>query len=367
MAADGASARYLNKLASLRFFAALLVVLFHMGRTIGSHPGFMANTTRPISAYGYVGVSIFFVLSGFVISLANERWKGWHSYLIGRITRIYPPHLIVTFTLILSGVIALIAQKNLHSWLILLSNISLIQALIPHPDFFNSLNVVTWSLSVEMFFYLSFIGLRHLNNWYLFSLTVVAYIALLSLTLHLHHRWTFKIFWELYVDPIARLPEFLTGMCLYRLYKDEKLPRPWLPRLNFPIILAAMISCMHLVGIYGHMGGSNAEILDYTIVPLPFIALLMIALLDDRSNLWMHNRGLVLLGEASFALYLIHRAVIHNLNGILGISDQASPLTVSLLLSLFILLPVATSVLFYKLIEVPVTRNIRRLFEGSAS
>lgn len=354
------SNRYLDKLASLRFFAALMVVFFHLGNTIENNPGFMASVIRPISAYGYVGVSVFFVLSGFVISLANEHWKGWRPYIWGRISRIYPPHLIVTLAFFTSGVVALISQKSLHGWLILLSNLSLAQALIPHTDYFNSLNVVTWSLSVEMFFYISFIGLRHFENRYLFALTVITYAVLLSCVLHYHHKWTFDIYWKLYVNPIARLPEFLVGMCIYRLYKDGKLPRPWLPNFNFPIIGTAMLACMYLVGIYGGMGGSNAELFDYSIVPLPFIALLMMALLDEHSNSWMHNRSLVLLGEASFALYLLHRSVIHLLKKIHGIPHETSPLITTLVLILFIILPIFISVLFYKLIEIPVTRNIRK-------
>lgn len=358
------SHRYISKLASLRFFAALLVVIFHMGGVIESHPGFVASIINPISAYGYVGVSVFFVLSGFVISLANERWKGWRIYLAGRITRIYPPHLIVTLTLFITDVVALISLHSPHGWVILLSNLALVQALNSHPDVFNSMNVVTWSLSVEMFFYVAFIGLRNLGDRLLFALTATAYILLLGYTLHLHthHKWTFDIFWKLYVNPVARLPEFLTGMSIYRLYRNGKLPKPWMPQFNFPIIFAAMLICMHLVGIYGHMGGSNAEILDYSIVPLPFIALLIVALLDERSSSWMNHRSLVFLGEASFALYLLHRVLIHFLSEIPGMSNSDSLFAATAGLTLFVVVPVIASVLFYKFVEIPVTRNLRLLF-----
>src|SRR5579862_1932519 len=137
------SARYFDKLASLRFFAALLVVLFHLGRSIAHQPGIIATIGTPIAAYGYVGVSIFFVLSGFVISLANERWKGWRIYLSGRITRIYPPHLIVTLALFMPAVLTLITEGGIQGWLKLFSNLTLMQAWIPETDYYRSLNLVT--------------------------------------------------------------------------------------------------------------------------------------------------------------------------------------------------------------------------------
>src|SRR5215469_414532 len=301
---ESGSNHYLEKLTSLRFFAAFLVVLFHLGRVIEHQQVYIAAIGTPIAAYGYVGVSIFFVLSGFVISLVNDRWKGWSTYILGRITRIYPPHLIVTFTLLMPSVVALITHEGTNGWLKLLSNLTLIQAWSSNTEYYRSLNVVTWSLSVEMNFYVAFIALRRLRDSWLFILTATAYLILLVFTIYLHHKWTFDIYWKLYVNPLARLPEFLTGMSIYRLYRADKLPRLWLSRFNFVLILIVMLATMYLVGIYGGMGGTFAELLDYSVVPLPFITLMMMALLDSSSNKWMHNHYLVLLGESSFALYL---------------------------------------------------------------
>lgn len=360
------SARYLDKLASLRFFAAFLVVLFHLGRTIEAQQAFVAIVATPIAAYGFVGVSIFFVLSGFVISLANERWRGAGAYLAGRVTRIYPPHLIVTFALFAPGVIALVASGTLDGWLQALTNLSLVQAWIPRTDYYRSLNLVTWSLSVEMSFYVAFIGLRHLNDRWLLAVTALAYLALLVFTLHLYHRWTFDIYWKLYINPIARMPEFLAGMSIYRLYRAGKLPRLWARSFNFPIILGAMLATMWLVGSVSATGSSFAATLDYTIVPLPFIVLLMIALLDEQSNPWMHWRGLVLLGESSFALYLLHRPLIGYLRDAFGIGPQSSIMIEGALLMAAVLVPVSVSIAFYKLIEVPITKTIRRLIPREA-
>lgn len=349
---------YLDKLASLRFFAAFLVVLFHLGRVITQQNSFVAAICTPIAAYGYVGVSIFFVLSGFVISLANERWRGWNIYLSGRITRIYPPHLIVTLALFMPTVIAL-ASAGADGWLKLITNLGLIQAWVPNTGYYRSLNLVTWSLSVEMSFYVAFLALRHLSNHWLFALTAVAYVTLIAFTFHLHHRWTFEVYWKLYINPVVRMPEFLAGMSVYRLYRTGQLPRLWLTRFNFPLILAALLLTMYEVGAHSGMGTSFAEPWDYSVVPLPFIVLLMVALLDESSNPWMHSRLLVLLGESSFALYLIHRPLIGYLHQTIGNSANPGLALKALILALSIIIPVGISVLFYKLVELPVTHAFR--------
>ncbi|HET7174456.1 MAG TPA: acyltransferase [Gammaproteobacteria bacterium] len=357
------STRYLDKLASLRFFAAFLVVIYHLGSEIGNQQRTLAAILTPIADYGFVGVSIFFVLSGFVISHANDRWKGWDIYLAGRVTRIYPPHLIVTFALMMPDVILLITQGGADGWLKLLSNFSLTQAWSSNPGYFRSLNLVTWSLSVEMSFYVAFIALRRLGDRWLLALTAIAYLVLLVITLylrHIHHdRWTFYVYWQLYINPVARLPEFLVGMSIYRLYRVGKLPHLWVPRFNFLLTLAALMAALYLAGTYGGMGGTFAELLDYSVVPLPFIVLMMIALLDERSNVWMHNRNLVLLGESSFALYLLHRLLIGYLNEPLHNAGLGSNWLMLLALMIFIAVPVATSVLFYRFIELPLTRALR--------
>src|ERR1700749_2707791 len=90
---------YFGKLPSLRFFAALLVVGSHLTLSEYTNDPAVRFVDRNVLWCGFIGVSIFYVLSAFVISLANDRWKDWKQYLIGRVARIYPAHLLVTVVL----------------------------------------------------------------------------------------------------------------------------------------------------------------------------------------------------------------------------------------------------------------------------
>lgn len=109
------------------------------------------------------------------------------------------------------------------------------------------------------------------------------------------------------------------------------------------------------------MGGTFKETLDYIVVPLPFVVLIMLALLDGRSNAYMHNKILVLLGESSFALYLIHKPIAGYVSQALNANLQRSGLISAVLMFLAIGLSIGASTLFYKYIEKPVTGRLKVL------
>lgn len=358
---NSSSTRYLDKLASLRFFAAFLVLIFHMGRFPAHYDNAIQFAYTITSEYGFVGVSIFFVLSGIVISYANENWNGWKKYLIGRVTRIYPPHWIVTFTFAIITVIGLFTIEGwtVDSILKFFTNLLLIQAWVPDRRYFFSLNLVTWSLSVEIFFYISFILLRKFQDRYIYALSIVSYLILFFIVSMTHHSWNFGLHWELYINPIARLPEFLAGMAIYRLYRCGRLPKLWIPQFNFILLLGAMLTALAIAGAVSNMGTSFKESFTYSVLPLPFITLIMIALLDEKSNLFMHNKILVLLGESSFALYLTHRFIIHYVVSTFGNGIYKNGVVTSIFMVSTIMLAVCVSVLFYKFIEIPTTRYLR--------
>jgi peptidoglycan/LPS O-acetylase OafA/YrhL len=147
----------LKPLTSLRFYAAMWVVLFHYW------PHLVVSGTPPLIAKGYLGVECFFILSGFILCHvylpAFEAGRfNYGDFLWARIARIYPLHLA---TLIGVGLMAAAAlsvgvqiDPNVLSWASLPANLALVQAwgLAPTAGW----NHPSWSISAEWFAYLSF-------------------------------------------------------------------------------------------------------------------------------------------------------------------------------------------------------------------
>jgi peptidoglycan/LPS O-acetylase OafA/YrhL len=147
----------LKPLTSLRFFAAMWVVLYHYW------PNLNAAATPALVAKGYLGVELFFTLSGFILchvyldAVANGGFR-YGSFLWARMARVYPLHLA---TLVGIGLMAFAAlaighpvDANVLSWPSLPANLLLVHAwgLAPAAGW----NHPSWSISAEWFAYLTF-------------------------------------------------------------------------------------------------------------------------------------------------------------------------------------------------------------------
>ncbi|HSN18887.1 MAG TPA: acyltransferase, partial [Gammaproteobacteria bacterium] len=215
---------------------------------------------------------------------------------------------------------------------------------------------VSWSLSVEMFFYVAFLALRHLSDRQLYALTTLS-CGLLIFMISIPHPGV-DPYWAFYINPVARLPEFLSGMTLYRLYRSGALVNLPAPRFDFLLLAVFMLLAAAFLGSRG-IGVSWF----YSIIPLPFCILMMVSLLGESHNRYMTNPTLVLLGEASFGLYLIHHPIIDFFN--LLVRKHAGVEAVLLQL-VAVALCVVSSVVFYMFIESRLTRALKAFFMGRA-
>ncbi len=139
----------INALTSFRFFAALMVFVWHI------------NILKKYD-FGYMGVSFFFVLSGFILAynyhnrLENLRSGILTSFYIARFAKIYPVHLLM---LCISIPHTILDEQRFHLGHIYqraVANIFLVQSYIPKVEYYFTFNAVSWSLSNEVFFYLFF-------------------------------------------------------------------------------------------------------------------------------------------------------------------------------------------------------------------
>jgi peptidoglycan/LPS O-acetylase OafA/YrhL len=173
----------IKPLTSLRFFAAMWVVLFHYW------PHLSNDGRPPLVAKGYLGVELFFVLSGFILchvylpSFEAGRFK-YADFVWARLARVYPLHLATLVGMGLMAAAALAAglavDPNVLSWVSLPANLTMTQAwgLAPAAGW----NHPSWSISAEWFAYLTFpafaLAAVAMRRWP--GVAVAAALALLS-------------------------------------------------------------------------------------------------------------------------------------------------------------------------------------------
>jgi peptidoglycan/LPS O-acetylase OafA/YrhL len=314
----------LPALTSLRFFAALHVVFFHfLAFKIVSSQGWLGQ----ISSIGYVGVSFFFVLSGFILvytyagrnTPARDFWRA-------RFARIYPAF---AFSILLTGPFFFFATLMLnvpffawfstHLKLVVLLVPFLLQAWVPLAAL--AWNSVAWSLSDEAFFYLLFPFLK--KRFLRISLPGLAGIARACWAVSLAMSWTYVLrnpdhlkvidadvlnaFWlnAVKFHPFARLPEFLLGMaCGAMFLKSRKDAKPGSSaKLALPLVLAGLV----IAATVAHFSPRIPYTVLHTSLLAPaFAAIIFGFALQPGWGAPLNWKPLVFLGDASYSLYLLH-------------------------------------------------------------
>jgi peptidoglycan/LPS O-acetylase OafA/YrhL len=358
-------------LTSLRFFAALHVVLFHLQATK------IAFQTGPMSGFagiGYTGVSLFFVLSGFILVYTYAgRTTSMGQFYRARFARIYPAY---AFSLLLTapfffyiiyrfrgvGGPPFFIWPAEHPKLAVALVVTLLQSWVPPAAL--AWNSVAWSLSVEAFFYVLFPfllpqfekrGSRELGwmlgAFWLAGLAVsVSYVILRPDHLATVDPNVLNSVWLNVVkfNPLARLPEFLIGMTCGMLF----IRNPRKERLAASLVAGALIA---LVAVAAFWASIPYPILHTGLLGICFAALIYGLALQPSWSRFMDNRVLVLFGEASYSLYLLHQVVIP-MFFFRGNGEIAHPTIPWIVLAISVALGV--SLLVYRFIEQPLRRKL---------
>jgi peptidoglycan/LPS O-acetylase OafA/YrhL len=297
-------------LTSIRFFAALHVTLYHLVRPFslwGPFTGFVAA--------GYTGVSFFFLLSGFILcySHAQEREHGApfiKRFYFARFARIYPVYLVAQ---IAAGYV-LRSQFDTHSHaLAYLADLFMIQTWsLRMVSFFN---VPAWSVASEVFFYLVFpllfLKLRPSSRtkamFGVGAFWLLAMIApVIALVFYPQGAWHEGVgifaFW-VRRSPLLSVPEFLAGVSLAWLYLRFPPKAKNATTMVFVAALALAIALFFADDLPALMLHNGLLIPLYAVL---FLGLAQLSKQDSLITRALSWSPLVLLGEASYALYLTH-------------------------------------------------------------
>lgn len=308
----------LDSLTALRWWAAFAVFLFHM-RNMVTFPSWM----HWLVDYGHYGVTFFFVLSGFVLTWSWRRETPVRAFYWRRFARIYPLHLLALIIAIpvFYRVIPPPDQGWIKplDWAVLLLSVLVIQGWWRSPGILFSGNPAAWTLTVEAFFYalhpvlIRVIRPLRRRGSLCMGAAVIAATLLIKLAAVL---WPASVFADLR-QPVAHLPEFILGMLMAWAFRQG-----W--RLRVPVIAPAlMLAAWLLVAtLVQRASGDTAAIVAFTPEMVGVLCALIIAAaatteLRGRSRfaVW---RPLVVLGEWSFAFYLIHATIMYALLEAIG-------------------------------------------------
>jgi peptidoglycan/LPS O-acetylase OafA/YrhL len=306
----------LPALTGLRFIAALQVLLFHL---YPHQPG-ASPWVDAVVGTGYVGVSLFFVLSGFILTYNYEdavrsRSVAWGEFWWSRFARIYPVYLaglliaIPPYFLLGARPAAQTAARIAPS---VGTGILAVQAWGSRTA--CVVNCPGWSISVEAFFYLAFpllaVLLATLRPRALLGVAAAAWAAVLVFPVlyllldpdgivSLTHRSNGYWLTRLKFTPVARLGEFVMGMAAGSLFlrRSVTTSRRGLDLLAAGLILAVLAVGPRLPYPLLHNG-----------LLAPAFALLVYALAagDGALSRALSRRAWAKLGGASYAMYIIH-------------------------------------------------------------
>ena len=343
-------------LEAMRGIAALLVVLHHVAVTLAL-PKYMGLVIAAgiLVPLGRAGVDLFFVLSGFIIYYVHHRDIGHpqrlRHYAMRRLVRIYPTYWVVLL-LVVGGLFALPSlgpDFDRRPRVILQSAL-----LIPftRPGEFTIVGVA-WTLSHELLFYALF-GIAILSGRVGAKIFAIWLLCLVVARLLPELPPPFNFF--LHVKNL----EFFIGMAIARLLLAGRM------RADLGVLLAGAVGFVAVAAIErrGFDFQEAAPTLLYGIAA--GVMILSLGALENQRRLSVVPRPLVLLGAASYSIYLIHFTVVVGLvkaAHAAGVTGRAGIFLVPVITALATVAGLA----LHRSVERPVLRAARRQRETALS
>jgi peptidoglycan/LPS O-acetylase OafA/YrhL len=358
--------RRLQGLTILRLFAALWVVLFHLQDRVP----FLAPDAWPRNfvAHGAFAMSLFFILSGVVLTVGYPRLPdaaAIRQFYLARFARIYPTYAIVHLLALAWFAPATVGWLK-WAYINLLSALGL-QAWVPHTFAEPGINGGTWTISVELFFYALFPALLPALRWchgriggLRLGLALVLLSGLIGLAESVFQRVGGTAIY--YILPLHRLPEFMLGVVLgLGLAQDRPARVPPLANLGGALV-AFLVVCanpLHLMPQFW---------MRYSILVVPVIAWLLHASARAEQHYrpdWRAGlaRLMIYLGESSYCLFLAHLlplAAFQSAAGTAWLARVNAAGGAPALVLLLVLLSLALAIVLHELVEKPARRYLLR-------
>ena len=344
----------LHNIQMIRAIAAFLVVLHHafpayviMGGSI--------TMIESVAKWGFLGVDLFFVISGFVMAYTTFYKKRSIDqakiFLKHRLYRIYlgywPFFLMMLLALFLANPTKLAELDIAGSFF--LTNTNMFELVLP----------VSWSLTYELCFYFLFVLTFFFTIEKLYTVIGIFFLIVLAVslspyvyTLSLSHFPTALNsihFPYVIIEFFPLLLEFLAGVLLY-MYRDTL--------INFWVLIISLLSLItaYYFGIEYEFRSGFMRVLTFGVGA--FFVILSIIILEKK-DLFRAGKWFESLGDASYTLYLSHLLTIQffSFSGLRGLFSSEGAFLPLLGLVCMIAASVIFSLIYYQKIEKPMYRK----------
>lgn len=270
----------IKELNSIRGLAALAVVLFHY--TTKYNENFEPDAMKIFEfKYGYLGVHLFFILSGFVIFMTIGKVKSGFDFIYKRFIRLYPVFwvcLIFTFSVTSIGSI----EKFERTWTELVINFTMIPSLLKT----RAIDGAYWSLAPEILFYVFIWGVYKIKL--LHKIEIICFIWLVASFIISYSGLSSILFVLLNVKYCFL---FIAGINFYKLYIEKNNNMRW---VNHFLIAISLLYC--------YLFNPIVE----TIFCIAFFEVFYLFIYKKLSFIGK-IKPFVFLGIISYPLYLIHQ------------------------------------------------------------
>ncbi|MBI1278277.1 MAG: acyltransferase family protein [Anaerolineaceae bacterium] len=311
----------IRSLTALRALAAALVFIFHYSEATNYYNN--QGALQFIARQGYIGVDLFFVLSGFILTVRYLGEMTNHTFSLGkyfqrRVARIYPLY----FTILVLTLLLTHKPPNI-------TNLTLTQGFF--LDYFSTGVPTAWTLTVEECFYLIFPLMiltiiparRPTRTFLVLTLWTVAFFVLGFFLLTWARQSGYQLqtgflgregqnqnpIWAFSYTIFGYVFDFSVGIFVAVPYLNGLKLKSWQSTVLAIISSGGIVYCMGVID--SHQGGLSPDrIIVYIITLLSGLLILALTCKDAPLSRFLSWEGFVYLGRISFGLYLIQKTVL---------------------------------------------------------
>lgn len=325
----------IQELDALRGLAALSVVLFHYTYDQpGIDPGY-------IFTYGITGVDLFFMISGFTISLSLNKTEHWKDFIVSRFGRLYPAFW--TCVLITSAFLCVFDFQHFNI-IDILVNMTMVPAYFGVEDLDGSY----WTLAIEFTFYFWILCVYMAGK-----INSIEISGAFTLAVVLIFHFFGPAYPSVYkaavmkVQLINHFPLFFSGILFYQVRSKG---------LSLKRVMLLMVSILASVYLHDKGGRSMYLISGKEHCMLILFYHVVFAMLSGWKMKFLSGKPFVFLGTISFCLYLLHQYIGRKIVHFLVMSIHMNIYVAILLVVLYCIF---LAYIVTRFVEIPANRFIR--------